>query len=174
MITSALRDRVRMVLESCLRGSMPSSDKCSEQLEDAVFHAYGGNEVDYETAIRFIADYCTTHDFDGLNVSTRRTRARKTKKKSVKAVVNMALEAYACNSMSSSEAKFRENVDGDVEKLETAMHLIRQIGTESGVTVTCLRCRGSQVGVTMQQLRSMDEGMTSIYSCGECGATWRD
>ena len=160
------------MLQACLDGAAVDCDEMTVMLERAVFDKYGDDKDDYERAIRFIADYSLNHDFPKRGRMRRMTK--KKKNNDMKNVVRELVKAYDEMSYSAGELEFRKRLDRDVEKHETAMHLIRRIGEGSGVVVTCIRCRGSQVAVSMKQLRSADEGMTSCYSCAECGASWRD
>ena len=109
----------------------------------------------YEACIRFAYDYCV--------------RNSKVKKSSAASIVNNVMRS----AIAPDEAKYRDSLVDDAERKETAMNLINSIGG-GGESMRCRRCAGDNVACTMKQLRSMDEGMTSCFSCGDCGAKWRD
>ena len=41
-------------------------------------------------------------------------------------------------------------------------------------TVICLKCSSRDVSYEHRQTRSMDEGMTSFFTCRTCNATWKE
>ena len=149
-------------LEKALYGASVRMERASaSQLENeshgtGIYGAGGTNHavLSYEVLVRRAVEYC----------------GRDNALKTIEAIVN----AVIMNDLCAAEVRFRESLALAEEKRETAINLIQKIGSETGATIRCRRCKSDNVAATMKQLRSADEGMTTCYSCGSCGASWRD
>jgi len=62
------------------------------------------------------------------------------------------------------------------QERERFMAWVRDVflaGKEPGPANRCRKCRSSNVDSYQLQTRSADEGMTSYFTCGDCGHRWK-
>jgi DNA-directed RNA polymerase subunit M/transcription elongation factor TFIIS len=61
-----------------------------------------------------------------------------------------------------------------LEEIEDFFFPEKKIEARRSTIYKCKKCRSNNIFVEQQQIRSTDEGATTIYTCRDCGNSWND
>ncbi len=77
--------------------------------------------------------------------------------------------------MSLNPEELMELKDTDInEELQKYQHNIKKKQKAINMDYTCQKCKNQGVYIEKKQLRSLDEGKTSIFTCVKCQFNWRE